>query len=566
MRVRASPGVRARVSRSLQAGTAVRPALGVLLLWAAIPVFWVALEALRHGGIPSGTDGALAGADQLYYMDSIRQSGEHVLIGDNFAIALGQPVYLNPLYLLGGALWRLGIPIQVCLWLLQGLGAVALALGAARLAAAVLPGARARLAALGLGLFYLSPLVALPALSHAIGPLTRFELNFPAGESMPAWQLWGYPHSPISVAALAYVLCGLASLTRSAPSSGARGSGGSPGARSEPPRARLALMCGASALLAWLHPWQGATLILVLGALALDRRAAVPLRALVASAVSAALPLGYEAILSRSDAAWRLDARQNAVGHVPLWMLLVALGPLVVGAVGGVRSVGVQPWRTILVAWPAAAVAVYLATNQFPYHALEGASLPLAVLAVAGWRGACRRLSAPRRRAALGVGLAAILLGAGCGVAYEAVTFRDSLASGAAPYRLADGERRALAYLDRSPVAGGVLARYYLGMAVPAFTGRHTWVGEFTWTPDFARRVALADRLMSGAMNPAPARALVLGSGVRFLLADCQVRVPLTRLLGSAVGSVRHFGCATVYRVAAPQAPGRAHPAPIGAG
>ncbi|MGI8864998.1 MAG: hypothetical protein ACR2JH_11495 [Solirubrobacteraceae bacterium] len=56
----------------------------VLIGWAAIPLLWLAYGTIRHGGVMSGTAGALAGADQLFYMDSIRQSAEHLLITDHF--------------------------------------------------------------------------------------------------------------------------------------------------------------------------------------------------------------------------------------------------------------------------------------------------------------------------------------------------------------------------------------------------------------------------------------------------------------------------------------------------
>ena len=58
------------------------------------------------------------------------------------------------------------------------------------------------------------------------------------------------------------------------------------------------------------------------------------------------------------------------------------------------------------------------------------------------------------------------------GAIYELQTFHDSERTGAAPYWFTPGEHAALAYLDRLKAPGAVLARQYLGMAVPAFTGR----------------------------------------------------------------------------------------------
>ena len=43
--------------------------------------------------------------------------------------------------------------------------------------------------------------------------------------------------------------------------------------------------------------------------------------------------------------------------------------------------------------------------------------------------------------------------------------------------------------------------------------------------------------------------AFVLGTGARFVLADCDAQVDLTKVLGPVVRSVRRFGCAAVYAV-----------------
>ena len=84
-------------------------------------------------------------------------------------------------------------------------------------------------------------------------------------------------------------------------------------------------------------------------------------------------------------------------------------------------------------------------------------------------------------------------------------------------------------------------------MAVPAFTGRRTWVGEFSWTPDFVQRVDEAEELFQGRMAPVEARRLVASVGARYALKDCGARADLSRLLGPLVVSSARFGCATVY-------------------
>jgi hypothetical protein len=391
--------------------------------------------------------------------------------------------------------------------------------------------------------FYFSPLVPLLAWTGAVSGFRRFELDFPAGESMPAWQLWGYPHAAICTGLMAAALGGAAAIALRA-----RGAPTTAGWRKQ-----LVWVSAAGLIIGWLHPWQGAELIAVLVVLVLYERSRPLARALAVPTIATALPIVYEAVLVRVDRAWRLDSMQNTAGHVPIWMLLLVLLPLATAAAAGLRAVPAGPLRVVAGAWPVAALAVYFGTSEFPYHALQGISIPLAVLAVAGWQ----RLRVPSGRGFalptrsglavrwLGTGLAALSVAAGA--AYEAVTLHDSTRSGVAPYWLTPGERDALSYLDRAPQRGGVFSDYYLGMAVPAFTGRRTWLGEWTWTPHFARRQALADAVAQARMPAGAARALVAGTGARFALIDCDPGGQVRQLLGSVVIAERRFGCTRVY-------------------
>ena len=93
-----------------------------------------------------------------------------------------------------------------------------------------------------------------------------------------------------------------------------------------------------------------------------------------------------------------------------------------------------------------------------------------------------------------------------------------------------------------------MLAPEYIGMAVPAWTGRRTWVGHHAWTPDYQRRREQADALFNGGLDPGQAR-MVAAIGPAYLLADCRNRVDLSAELGVPA---RRFGCATVYRRYAP--------------
>jgi hypothetical protein len=496
----------------------------VALGWAIVPVVLLALHVIRHGGVLSGSEGPAPGADQLHIMDDIRQSGEHVLIANHFDLALGHRVFLHPMYLLAGALWRLGLPLQAAFWALKLLAAPALALGALALIRRCLPTTRERVAAVALSLFYMSPIVPLLVWTGAVTGWQRFELELPAAESMPGWLLWGGSHGGVAIGLLALALGGAASVVSAGRTS----------------RARLGGIAAAAALVAWLHPWQGVTFLIVIGALAATTRSKRLAGLLAVPALAAVAPLIYYAVLVRTDAAWRVNSIQIGGAHVPAWMLIAVLLPLAVPAVVGARRASPGPLRTVLVVWPLAALAVYFAGSQFPYHAFNGITVPLAVLAVTGWR---KLSSAPWMAAAA---VAATIVP---GAALELTTWRDSVRSHTAPYWLTAGEHSALRYLEHASASGGVLTRYYLGMAVPAFTGRRTWVGDVFWTPDFARRAAQSERLLRSQMSPAQARRFVRSVGARFLLSDCQTTGDVSRLLGPLVASERRFGCAAVYEL-----------------
>ena len=116
-------------------------------------------------------------------------------------------------------------------------------------------------------------------------------------------------------------------------------------------------------------------------------------------------------------------------------------------------------------------------------------------------------------------------------------------------------ERNALAFLNRDRDDGGVLTQFYLGEVVPGRTGRHTLVGDCLWSePACMPKSEAADALFTGAMTRAQARAFVIRSKARFILASCAPHVNLSRLLGNLVADVHSFGCASVYELNPPGA------------
>ena len=136
---------------------------------------------------------------------------------------------------------------------------------------------------------------------------------------------------------------------------------------------------------------------------------------LIVPAAGLAVPLAYYAGLARWDSAWDLSQRLNDVAPPPVWAVVLAVGPLAVPAVAGLRRPGTAVAERALILWPAASLAGLVALASYPIHALGGLSLPLAVLAVRGWR---------RLRLPAVAGAAAIVLMTVPGAAYWARQFR----------------------------------------------------------------------------------------------------------------------------------------------
>jgi hypothetical protein len=126
---------------------------------------------------------------------------------------------------------------------------------------------------------------------------------------------------------------------------------------------------------------------------------------------------------------------------------------------------------------------------------------------------------------------------------------RDQLRERDYPVLIDPAESRALDHVADSPAPGAVLSDFYLGMNVPQATGRQSWIGHPTWTPELVERVNAADALFAGRLRDADARATVERSRVRFVIARCGSAPGLRRALAPLVRAVRRFGCVTVYEL-----------------
>jgi len=166
------------------------------------------------------------------------------------------------------------------------------------------------------------------------------------------------------------------------------------------------------------------------------------------------------------------------------------------------------------------------------------------VLGVLGWRQHLRNRALP-----LWPALAVAFLLIVPGTAYRVDNIRKAVAVGRQPHFLTDGEHDALTALSRDKRPGGVLTPVYMGLLVPAYTRRETWVGAGSWSPDFNARQQDTENLFDGRLSPAQAQALVQRSGARFLLSDCHGRADITRTVAGFTDPPQRYGCATVWRV-----------------
>jgi len=508
-----------------------RVELGVLAALAGLSVLVLA-ALLTKGRALTGADGLLA-SDQLQYFTWIRQAGEHGLIGNEYDLAPDERVFLHPGFLLSGlvhAAAGISVPLSYLLWKPVAVGL--LFWGVLRYVRRLLGPGGPRHAALVLALFAVMPASAIVAWTGFGGKPRQFTFDFIAGELGSAQYLWGYLMTAIAVALMPLVLLAVEDW------------------RSRRRAGTLALAAAGALLATWLQPWQGGTLVLVVvaaEALTWRRERRRPSAAILAVPLAACVPAVYYAVLERSDAAWELAGRVNAAGNQatwswPWWTIVVSLAPLALPAALAYRAPA-RSWQEHAVrVWPFAALLVYLApVGTFPYHAFQGMTIPLAVLAVQGTLAVW-----PGPRAAVVVACLALMTLPGTVHRFEVAV--NSIRAAGDPYFVFGGEQRALDALAADPRPGGVLAPAYGGHMIPYRTGREVFVGALSWTPDWDARVRETRALFEGAMGPAEAQALARRSGARFAFVDCRPGLrDLRPLLGPVIARTRRFGCATLY-------------------
>lgn len=501
------------------------------------PVVVLILHVARHGGVLTGVNGGDY-FDQFQYLAWIRDEGSHGLASNLWVTGATPHDYLQPMYLISGVLWRLGLSLQLAYLIWKPVALLVMFLGFAAYVGHMVRGGRgARAAALALALFYVTPVSPLAHWAGFLSPGHTYQFVLAVDDPDAVLNLWGLEHTAIAIGLMPVFLIACERVLAA-----------EPGGR----RGWTASAAISGMLVSWLHPWQGAILLAVIGTLFVLRAPRRRYLALALPVLATLAPLLYGLALSRTDASWHaFETASTASGTSPWWALLLSFGPL-----AGFAALGLRRPRTdrdwMLLAWIGACAAVYLVIPQFPPHALCGITLPLAVLAVSGWQRAMHRLHAPRRMSA-GLALAGVLALTVPAVVQHFQGLSDGFAntiSGAVSrsmYELTDDQAAAMRFLDRDPRPGAVLAPWLLSMSVPGFTDRPVYAGHLQWEP---RGVLNQDFAFFGSALKDPSgatrRAILAASKARFVLAPCGMP-SLAGALAPVARRVAQFGCVAVY-------------------
>jgi hypothetical protein len=521
--------------------TDVDPFDWVLLLLLFGLSVWVMIAFIVHQGpnaIWTGTNGPYV-ADQMNYLGWIEVSAKHVLISDPFITGASPSDYLHPGIAVSGLLVRLGMTPGWAYLFWDPIAVVVLFFGSRRFIRALIDGVWGRRIALILCLFYLSPAWAVLTVLRGTHWAPVSLLQSIDTEVWPVIYLWGYAFTAIAIGLMTFGLIAY-------------------------DRARKLNRIGLAAPLlglfcAWLQPWQGATLI---GIVAISElimwfrvrriRLALPITMILATAA----PLVYYSILSRVDWTWAVANRANLnlLPYLPWQAILISLAPLGLLAMFAYWSFDFDFRDLALRLWPLLAVAQYgviyfTHIGTFPLHALDGLSVPLAVLAVLGARRIMAAFTLRGKAIVVTVGVLLLVVPSGVQELHGVWGVKSVGLLGPQPALITPSELDALQYLKNNPTEGAVLTSFYLGQTIPAETDRKTWIGAYSWTPDFFHRLVVSNQLFSGTLSPSAAEDLVRSSGARFLLSDCFNRADLSTTLSDLITSVHHFGCATVYEL-----------------
>jgi hypothetical protein len=506
-----------------------------LLTAACFAVFAVdAIDAALHNRVFIGADGTWA-YDQLQYLSWATDAGHHGLIANPFAFHLGSHVFLDPLWLVIGVLHVDG---GLSYSLLIGFGQ-ALALMA--LFVAVRSYARSLLGAdeLGVMVAVLLALFMLPAtfvIANGLHLSGSKQTNF---ETLAVGWVSDDLQFALAVAAMVAFLVQIQRLLE---------------ARSVTWTSRpMWMAAGAGLAAAWLHPWQGIVVLLILGMLVVWERPALRrhLRLFAPVAITA-LPVGYYALLSAVDPGWAQSRHATEYRWTPyVASLLVTLLPVAVMAAPGYLMRAEEPGERMLKLWPLASIILFVASPSDAMHAFGGISIPAAVLMLRGWPQARSWLRIRSLRRARSVAAGAVVLAVLAAPLSVGQRVREHSSGDQASAEIGRDEATALDWLASRTHGVAILTTGELGGWVPALVDAHTWIGHPIWTPHYGQRERRVEALFGGSMNGEAAQAFVRSTAATYVLEPCGWHARLAPELGAIGFRAHQFGCAVVYAKAA---------------
>lgn len=448
-----------------------------------------AVDAAANNRVYLGAASATA-QDSIQYLAWATDAAHHGLIANLYGFNNGGHVFFHPIWLVTGLLHiDAGVSYPLLLGLWQAAALILLVIVLRRYAQLVLGNdGRARVIALTLALFLVSPFFLFVVNLH-------FRLNgaewtgLLTGESYAVRWISGYFPIALTFTAMIGYLIALERLmgTRDRPTLGAE---------VLQPAGLAAAALGATAAL--LHPWQGTELAVVTVGVAIWGR---PLSRrnvrLLLPLAGIALPLLYYLILPKIDAGWA-TASQGSGPHrrIPPLGWLTTFGPVVLASIPGWRTRATSDRQRLLRLWPIAVLITFVGVPTGKFHAFAGVSVPLALLAVQGWRRVlaerrleCRSPRVPRFLVTAGV--VVLVFGAAPSTTWLLIEKRLGARAIA---ELDRPDADALDYLARQP-RGGVLSTAKIGIWVPALTDDTTYAGHFAWSPRWTPRKNYVSRL-----------------------------------------------------------------------
>jgi hypothetical protein len=522
---------------------------GVLVAAFAVASFALfgrdAVDAAAHNRVYLGAASATA-QDSMQYLAWATDAAHHGLIANLYGFNNGGHVFFHPIWLVTGLLHvDAGVSYSLLLGLWQAAALILLVVVLRRYAQLVLGNdGWARTISLTLALFLVSPFFLFVVNLH-------FNINGQwtlrlTGQSYAVQWISGYFPIALTVTAMIGYLIALERLmgTLDRPTLGGE----------LLQRAGFAAAAlGATAAL--LHPWQGIQLAVMTVGMAIwgRLRSRRNVRLLLPLA-GIALPLLYYLILRHIDPGWARISRGSGPPQsgIPLLGWLTTFGPVVLASIPGWRTSATSDRQRLLRMWPIAVLITFVAVPSGKYQAFAGVSVPLALLAVQGWRRVLeeRRVGGRNQwglRFLVAAGVLVLVFGAAPATKW---LLTENPLGARALAELDRPDADALKYLARQP-GGGVLSTAKVGIWVPALTDDSTYVGDFDWSPQWARRANHVGRLFDypgkRPLSPSAALALTEQPGARYVLEPCGTREDLWPLLEPR-GYNRHaFGCATVY-------------------